>query len=51
MMMVMLYACEHRCKTKKGNYMKTIEVVKRPSRAVRVEVEIIRAAWQEFIAQ
>jgi hypothetical protein len=31
--------------------MKIIDVVKRPSRAVRVEVEIVRAEWQEFIVQ
>lgn len=28
-----------------------IEVTKRPSRAVRVDVKIIRAEWQTFIVQ
>ncbi len=30
--------------------MKSIEVIKRPSRAVRVPVDVIRAEWQQFIA-
>lgn len=37
-------------KTKKGAKV-LIEVIKRPSRAVRVDVTVVRPDWQRFIVQ
>jgi hypothetical protein len=39
-----------RAKTKKELSV-LIEIIKRPSRAVRVDVTVVKAEWQEFIVQ
>lgn len=35
----------------KGALKVLIEIVKQPSRAIRVDVTVIKAEWQEFIVQ